>query len=160
MPLSELARKLGMNYKTAVYGFNELLKAGYIKRFTTLTAPHKDLSIIAVFVKYMVMKEDERLDAYAKRLFTHDDENPLVSRYLLKTSLIGSYDSFFMGTFDSVRKALKYGIGSYQKTLGSIAYNKMAYGAVDDVLLGRLPIRSMDLKKEYIESRSKGMLTL
>lgn len=154
MPLVALAEKMHMNYKTAVYNYKELLRRKYINKFTVTMPLHKEITIVAAFIKYLTMKEEARLRADVARFFISDDENPLVSRYLLKASLLGSYDSFFIGAFDSMRKAMKQGIRTYKNTMKGIASDRIVHAGVSEILMGRLPIRSMNVKKEYKEHRS------
>ncbi len=154
MTIAEIAEKMDMNYKTAVYSFKELLKTGYISRFTTLVPMRKEISVMAVFIKYLGMREDANIGINSSKIFTSDAENPLVSRYLIKASLLGAYDSFFMGAFDSMRKAVRYGLGAYRTRMRDIAKDRIVELGVREVLLGGLPIRNLNLKKEYKEHRS------
>ena len=62
--------------------------------------------------------------------------------------LIGSYDFFTLGAFDDFETAYKNDI-QYHKTLFKKQGIKIVYGEVDKVILGSLPIRSVDTKKEY-----------
>ena len=152
--LSEMARRMNMNYKTLLYSFRELLKTGYITRFTTIMPMRKEITVMAVFIKYLSMREDANLRINSSRLFTSDSDNPLVSKYLIKTSLLGTYDSFYVGVFDSMRKALRYGVGAYREVMDGISSDRIVALKVNDVLLGNLPVRSIDLKKEYREHRN------
>lgn len=154
IPLIKMAKMLNMNYKTLVYSFNELLKAGYITRFTTIIPMRKEVTVIGVLIKYLSMREDANLNINSSRLFTSDSDNPLINRYLIKTSLLGAYDSFFMGAFDSMRKAMRYGVGAYKEVMRGIASDRIVVLNIREVLLGNLPIRSMDMKREYREHRS------
>jgi DNA-binding Lrp family transcriptional regulator len=154
IPLTEMAKRMRINYKTLLYSFKELLKTGYITRFTTVMPMRKEVAIMAVLIKYMSMSENTNLRINSSRLFTSDSYNPLVSRYLVKASLLGAYDSFFVGAFDSMRKAMRYGIGAYKEAVSGITSDRIVALSVSGVLLGNLPIRSIDVKREYREHRS------
>jgi DNA-binding Lrp family transcriptional regulator len=149
--LKKMAKMLGINYKTCIYRFNELQKKRYIRRFTISLNLPKDISLMSLFAKYVPAEEEkvQRARDYSFRMFTEDDENSLISRYLMKVSLIGSYDSFTIGAFDNSRLGRKYLVRTYKKIFGGLSVVKLEYGEISNPLLGRLPIRSMDIKKEY-----------
>jgi len=148
----ELARQLSMNYKTTIYNFRELLKRNYIRGFTTIMNPPDDISLLSVFIRYALSDDTARLARLTEEMFTGDDKNSLLSRYLLKVSLVGSYDSFTIGAFDNMNRARKYCIKLYRDTFGRFAPVKLAYGEIEQVILGRLPIRSIDTAKSYKHS--------
>ena len=77
-----------------------------------------------------------------------DEETPLISRYLISGPLIGSHTLFVLSVFDSKASAYKYGL-SYHKKMYAKHGAKRASGEVKDVILGRLPIRSVNIKNEY-----------
>lgn len=147
----ELAKKLGLNYKTTIYRFNELVKKEYIKRFTIVMGLQEGLSFISIFSKYMPPEDTIKAKNITKEIFTTDDDNALVSRWLLKTSLIGSYDSYALGVFDNFSDGYKYGVKLYRSSLKRFAPVTTSYAQVVEVLVGSLPIRSVDLKKEFRE---------
>ena len=144
-----LAKALNMNVNTAVYNFNHLLELGYIKSFTAVmdSAP-KNISLMTFFSKYTPAEGYESAASNARMAFTSDDENSLISRYLITSPLIGSYDFFTLGAFDNKETAYKQDI-LYHKNAFKKFNVRMAYGEVKDIILGKLPIRSIDTKKEY-----------
>lgn len=148
MRFQELAKKLEMNVNTAAYNFNNLMKEDYIRGFTLATQIPKDISLMSFFAKYVPSKGYESASAIARACFTTDDEHPLISRYLITAPLIGSFDFFTLGAFDNSEIAYKKDV-LYHKNLFKKYKIKMLYGEVDEVLLGRLPIRSLNTKKEY-----------
>ncbi len=148
MSFQVLARALGMNVNTAVYNFNSLLKLGYIKSFTTTMELPMNVSLMTFFSKYTAAEGYENSAATARSTFTNDDDNPLISRYLITAPLIGSYDFFTLGAFDSKEIAYREDI-QYHKNAFRKFNAKILYGEVKEVLLGKLPIRSMDTKKDY-----------
>ncbi len=144
----ELAKALGMNVNTAVYNFNKLIKLGYIRSFTATVDAPKEVSLMTFFAKYTPSEGYESASATARGAFTEDDPNPLINRYLLTAPLIGSYDFFTLGAFDSPEVGYKNDV-LYHKNLFKKYNIKIFYGSVKDVLMGKLPIRSMDTKKDY-----------
>jgi DNA-binding Lrp family transcriptional regulator len=144
----ELSRRLGINYKTCIYNFN-LVKERYVKRFTIAMESPPKISFMSLFSKYVPTEAHEKASDYSRRLFTADEPNPLISRYILKSSLIGSYDSFAIGVFDSFKDSYEYLVQYYRKLFGGFAPIKIMYGELGAPLIGKLPINSMDIKKEY-----------
>ncbi len=67
---------------------------------------------------------------------------------LLSANLIGSYDLFLVGAFDNTEAAIKKFVGPYKKMYESQGI-KIIGGEVDKVILGKLPVRSVDTTKEY-----------
>ncbi|MEM3227789.1 MAG: winged helix-turn-helix transcriptional regulator [Candidatus Micrarchaeaceae archaeon] len=145
---AELSTKMNMHFNTVAYNFGRLLRKGYIKRFTLVMDIPKDVTIMTFFSKYSVLKGYESASAKARKAFMDDDADSLISRYLITAPLIGSYDFFTMGAFDSEKAALEHDI-LYHKSLFSDYKINIEYGVVDKVLLGRLPVRSIDTKSEY-----------
>jgi DNA-binding Lrp family transcriptional regulator len=144
----QLAKELKMNVNTVVYNFNKLVNLGYIKSFTATMDVPKDVSLMTFFAKYTPGEGYENASAIARNAFTKDDESPLISRYLITAPLIGSYDFFTLGAFDNAEIAYDNDV-IYHKNLFKKYNVKILYGEVREILLGKLPIRSMDTKKEY-----------
>lgn len=141
---NELSDLLKMNYKTTVYNFNNLVKSGYIKSFTIAMNLHQDISPITMFSKYIPPENNEEAIRLTKRLLTTDDPEPLVSRYILTASLVGSYDFFTVGIFDDFKTGYKYGIQYYRHLFRKYPPLKLEYGEIKEILVGKLPIRSID----------------
>ena len=158
--LKELARRMGMNYKTCIYQFNELLQKKYVKKFTIAMNMPESASFMSLFAKYVPSESHSRASSYSRLLFTKDEQNPLMSRYILKMSLVGAYDSFAIGVFDDFNDSYKYVVQAYKKLMGSLAPTEVEYGELGKPLLGMLPISSSDISKEYasIKHYSKGYL--
>ena len=144
----EMSKKLNMHFNTVSYNFSKLLKTSYIKRFTITMEKPKDMTLMSSFSRYKPTKDYESASANSRKAFMSDDDNSVVSRYLMTAPLIGSYDFFTLGAFDSPDAAYRYDIAYHKKTQQNQGV-RMAYAEVDRVLLGRMPIRSVDDKKEY-----------
>ncbi|MGI0100945.1 MAG: winged helix-turn-helix transcriptional regulator [Candidatus Micrarchaeaceae archaeon] len=144
----ELARNLNMNVNTAVYNFNKLVSLGYIKSFTATMDMPKDMSLMTFFSRYTPSDGYEGASSKARALFMSDDPEPLVSRYLLTAPLIGGYDFFTLGAFDNHETAYKEDVLCHKHIFRK--YNiRILYGDVRRILLGRIPIRSVDTKANY-----------
>ncbi|MDE1871384.1 MAG: winged helix-turn-helix transcriptional regulator [Candidatus Micrarchaeota archaeon] len=144
----ELAKELDMNVNTAVYNFNNIMRMGYIKSFTISIEPPKSISFMTFFSKYIPAEGYEDASAKARKAFTSDDENSLISRYIITAPLIGSYDFFTLGAFDSFSIGYREDVLHHKDLFRKFGIT-MLYGEIDRILIGRLPIRSMDTKSEY-----------
>ncbi len=151
MQMADIADNLGINYKTAIYRINELVKKKYIKRFTICMDPPKDSCLIGVFGRYLPPKDMAMASITTRRLFTNDDQSAIASRWQLKASLIGSYDTFAIGLFDNFYAAYSYGVKGFRSSLKSSGPISLSHARIGEVICGRLPIRNMDIKKEYRE---------
>ena len=143
-----LAKELKMNVNTVAYNFNNLMKFDYINGFTLAMDLPRELSLMSFFSKYIPAQGYENASMIARECFTSDDPDPLISRYILTAPLIGSYDFFTIGAFDNFKIAYRKDV-LYHKHVFKKYSIKMLYGEIDKVILGRLPIRSVDTKKNY-----------
>ncbi len=145
---NNISKELDMHVSSVAYNFNRLLKLGYIKRFTLSMDPPKDLSFMSFFAKYNPSRRYEVHCSIARKALMYDDPNSLVSRYLITAPLLGSYDFFTMGAFDNADVAYSADV-KFHKHVFKEDKVRVVHAAVDRVLFGRLPIRSLDTSKEY-----------
>ncbi|MEM3839317.1 MAG: winged helix-turn-helix transcriptional regulator [Candidatus Micrarchaeaceae archaeon] len=145
----QISQKLNMHFNTVAYNFKKLIKLGYIKRFTLVMRPQRNTSIISVFGKY-TMSENFEADAarFRKDILTNDDPQPIISRLAFSSQLVGSYDYFLIGVFDSYEKACKHLVQYYRENFRRHKI-KVLHGEIESLLIGDLPIRNIDVKKEY-----------
>ena len=143
-----MSEELDVHFNTVVYNFNKLLKSGYIKRFTLMMAPQPNMCTVAFWVKYTPKKDLEKSTAKLRRAFMSDDKYPITSRYAICAPLIGSYDHFGIGVFDGYRSAYEHLVQYHRQSLGH-HMSKIVYGEVDRILVGRLPMRSIDTRADY-----------
>ncbi|MEM0147379.1 MAG: Lrp/AsnC family transcriptional regulator, partial [Candidatus Micrarchaeaceae archaeon] len=149
MSFQALSQALGMHFNTVTYQFNKLMKSGYINRATIALQPQpKDFVLMSFFAKYAPREGYEERSAKARKAFMSDDKDSLVSRYLICAPLIGTYDFFTLGAFDDEKIAMKKDI-MYHKSLFKEDKIKMKHAVIERMLLGNLPIRSIDTAKEY-----------
>ncbi len=144
----QMSDKLGMHFNTMVYNFRGLRKSDYIRRFTLTMAPQPNMYTMAFWVKYSPRKDLEKSAAKLRRAFMSDDKYSIASRYILCAPLIGSYDHFGIGVFDSYREAQEHLVQYHKQSLGP-HLSRIFYGEVDKMLIGRLPMRSIDTKADY-----------
>ena len=145
----EMAKRLGMRFHVLLYNYRKLLKAGYIKRFTIVEKPVPRTVMMYYFAKLTLTDLFAQCAANARKALMYDDRYSLVSRYSFCSQLIGSGDFFVMGVFDNRKIGYRNGVLYYKSAMES-QKAKMTYGIIDKVLLGRLPLRSMDEKREYL----------
>ena len=144
----EMAEKLGMQFHILVYNFKKLLKTNYIRRFTIVEKPVANTVMMYYFAKLTLTGLFAQCAANARKALMYDDQYPLVSRYSFCSQLIGSGDFFVMGVFDNKKVGYRNGVLYYKNAMES-QKAKINYGIIDKVLVGSMPLRSVDEKKEY-----------
>lgn len=148
LSFQSMSRTLRMHFNTVAYNFSKLKETGYIKRFTATLEPIKEAVFLTFFSTYRMGEGYEEGSAITRRVFMADDRDPLISRYLMCSPLIGSYDFFTIGAFDDLKTAVRKDVMLHRQILRNYD-TRIAYAYVDRVLLGRLPIRSLDSRKVY-----------
>lgn len=149
IPLSKISKELGMHFNTVGYNFNKLLKMGYIKRFTIATNIPKNAVAMSTFVKYTLTDKYEAESVEIRKAYRSSAiQYPVASRYAVICQLIGSDWAFLMGIFDNHDMAYDHMVKKYKQTFAS-QQAKIEYGKIDRIMIGRLPIRSVDSSKEY-----------
>lgn len=147
--LTQLSKRLGLNYKTTVYTFNSLMKLGYIRRFTITLGVYDKISIMTMMEKFIPTLNYEGVEAISKKFFTIDDRLPLVNRVVLSSNSFGAYDFFMLGAYDDFETGYEHAVKFYNKVYKDYDISETEYGEVKDVLVGRLPLRSVDAAKEF-----------
>lgn len=145
----ELSNALGMDYSSTVYLFKKLLKLGYINRFTITMDQPKDICLMSMVSRFIPTSDYAGIGGLVRRFYTADDKDSLISRYLMAMPLVGSYDFFTLGAFDNGNKAYDNNVLAYKREFKR--YNKIdiRYAEITKVLVGRLPLRSIDATKEF-----------
>ena len=147
--LNRLSKEMRMNYKSTVYNFNSLVGQGYIKRFTICLDPGKNVSLITMFETFIPTLDYAGVEKVSDAYFKPDDRNPLISRNLLVSHLVGNYDYFSLGAYDNFKAGYENGVKRYQRMFKDFELKKVEYGEVSEVLIGLLPVRSVDTAKEF-----------
>ncbi len=144
----EMAKKLHVRFHVMVYNFKKLLKTDYIRKFTITEKPIKNTVVMYYFAKLTLTNLFARSAATARKALIYDDEYPIVSRYLFCSQLIGTGDFFVLGVFDNRKIGYSRGILHYKNAMETQKV-KIGYGVLDKVLVGRMPLRSIDNRREY-----------
>jgi Lrp/AsnC family leucine-responsive transcriptional regulator len=148
LSFQQLSKELGIHFNTVKYNFDKLVKIGYIKRATITMSLVKGLSFVSLFDDYTPTNGFEASSAKARLAIKFDEETPLISRYLVSATLIGSHTLFILSVFDNKASAYRYGL-SYHKSMYARHGAKRIDGEVKELVLGRLPVRSVNIKNEY-----------
>ncbi len=144
----EMSAKLGVHFNILIYDFKKLLKTGYIRRFTIVERPVEDATMMYYLAKLTLTNLFDRCAANARMALTYDDRYPVISRYSFCSQLIGTGDFFALGVFDNRQAGYSNGVLYYKNAMKTQDV-KMNYGTIDRVLVGKMPLRSIDDKKEY-----------
>lgn len=144
----KISKATGMHFNTTAYNFKKLLKHGYINRFTLTIQPVKGLTIMSIFGKYIISGNFENDAVIERRALMSDDEYSLIGRYILSAQLVGSFDWFSIGVFDDLQTAYRNGVAYYKMAMKRQNV-RAEHGTIEEVLLGRLPLRSWDTNKHY-----------
>lgn len=145
----EMSRKLRTRFNVLIYNYKNLMKTDYIRRFTTVVKPVKNTAMMYYFAKLTLTNRFEQCAAEARKALMHDDQYPLISRYSFCSQLIGTGDFFVMGVFDNRKIGYSGGVLHYKNAMRTQKI-KMSYGVIDKILVGRMPLRSVDDSKEYM----------
>ncbi len=144
----EMSKKLGVRFHVLVYNFKKLLKTDYIRKFTITEKPVKGSVVMYYFAKLTLTNLFAQSAAAARKALMYDDQYPIVGRYLFCSQLIGAGDFFVLGVFDSRKVGYSRGVLHYKNAMETQKV-KIGYGVLDRVLVGRMPLRSVDNRKEY-----------
>jgi DNA-binding Lrp family transcriptional regulator len=146
--IQQLSKGLGKHFNTVTYTFNKLVGSGYIKRFTLTMGRQADMVPARFLIKYMVKEHRERDSAKARLAIKADDKDSIVNRYIFNSSLVGAWDHFGLGVFDSYKTGYEHCVGYYKQTMGRHIV-RMDFDTIEKVLIGRLPLRSIDTRAAY-----------
>ena len=148
LPAGKLARSLGLPQSTLAYRLRGIMDEGYIKRFTLVMDKLGGVSSVGFFGKYAI-KEGFETDASRQRQsFFADDRFPISNRYIFVSQLVGSYDFFAIGVFDSFNAAYREGVLNYRKNMKRHLV-RLRNAEIKKVILGSITIRSLDVEREY-----------
>ena len=146
--IHQLSKSLGRHFNTVKYTLEKLVKSGYVKRFTLTLSCQRRMVPACFMIKYIIKEHREKDSSRARRGITYDNPDSIVNRYIFNSSMVGSWDLFGMGVFDNYDVGYEHCAMFYKQTMGRHIV-KIDFSAIDKVLIGRLPLRSIDVKKGY-----------
>ncbi|MCL4374209.1 MAG: Lrp/AsnC family transcriptional regulator [Candidatus Marsarchaeota archaeon] len=147
--LNEMGAKLGIGEETLNYYVKKLYGDGVIKRFTAVPGIDVYKSSFAAFMNYQISKgvlsriDRERHELY----FSEPEELPVLNNIQEMWTLSGVAQAFMMGAFESSeqsRELIKRHSEIYKPDNPEVKYAE-----IKNVLVGTLPFRNLDIKKDY-----------
>lgn len=149
--IRELSGKIGLNEDLTRYYLIKLEKEGIIKKFTTIiTKPQENVNIL-LFTTYIFREGYVGRILYKRKHVFFKEENPLpdCNEYQMVASLNGIVEDFVWGIYktekEAQEKCVQVNKAIYEKDSPS-----MRYGYVDKVVKGFMPIRSINIKDNYV----------
>jgi DNA-binding Lrp family transcriptional regulator len=149
MGYQDIARKLNEDVATIRYRIGVLSRMNLIKRFTvTLRKPPTEYNM-AFFMKCSFTEGIKNRYAKAYEYYvSSDDKLPIVNKFQYLAFTSGSYILFGIGCFESLESAFR-DITIAHKEIYKYDSPTVYSARITDVVKGELPIRNIDLKKEY-----------
>ncbi|MEM4067046.1 MAG: winged helix-turn-helix transcriptional regulator [Candidatus Micrarchaeaceae archaeon] len=147
--LGAISKAIGMDAEMVRYYMKKLEKAGIIKRYTAIMTNGVPKSRIAAFINYHVTSGiEERIAMERRRLYFAEPDEPYAANSLQEMwSISGAAQAFLLACFDS-ESACEAMISEHNRI-----YRKdrpaVTKAFIDNVLLGFLPFRNMDVKSSY-----------
>ena len=149
--LSDMAKIIGIGKGTVRYRLFRLMKSGIIKRFTLAVQNPPQKCQLLYFVNYAFNKGvRDRFLELRKRYFSIDDlEHPLLGTIQFAAQLSGSFRSFGIAISNTEEEAVSNVIDMSRSVL--LKDNPvMIYARITKVIKGLLPLRSLDIKTNYL----------
>jgi DNA-binding Lrp family transcriptional regulator len=145
----EMGDALHENVATIRYRLGVLTKMNLIKRFTVILRKPPTEYNTAFFMKCSFTTGIKNRYAKASEYYIDSDEKlPIVNKFQYLALTSGSYILFGIGCFESMESAFKDTVIAHK---GLYKYDSpVVYSAkITEVVKGELPIRNIELKKEY-----------
>ena len=148
IPIQKLSESLGASTKKIGYMLDRLIKNGVIRRFTIVASSPKNTIQVAMRLNISPKENIETVAPAIRKIWKSDEEWPISNRYPLISSLIGEWSTFILGTYDNYAAAKTRSIDLLRRTYGAhLEYINI--DIVDKILMGRLPIRSIEPSTNY-----------
>jgi DNA-binding Lrp family transcriptional regulator len=140
---------VSVDVETVRYRIKRILKLGLIRRFTTIARkPPKDYSIAFLANYELAPGIVERYNEARTYYTTIDGKLPLFNSFHYLALLSGSYLLFGLGSFENEETAIKQAIMEH-KEIYKEDNPEVSYGKITNVIKGAMPIRNIDLGKDY-----------
>ncbi len=148
MPLEELARRCSVPPSTAHYHLESILGAPYVKRCTIVMqkSPYPVTNI--GFYGYRIGRTFVSSNLRRRRLVLSEESSLAASSQLvLSFNTVGDFDDILVKSFDTLEACQAY--SERQHGLSPAFATPIKDGVVMNVIHGALPVRNLDVKKEY-----------
>lgn len=148
MPLEELAKKCGIPPSTAHYHLYSILNAGYVKR-CTMIMQKSDYPITNIDTHgYHIGKEFWRRNLQGRNALLNEETGLSASNQLIASfNGVGAFDDILFKSFEKLEDCQAHN-EMYTGFFSKIStHHKSAI--VMNVIQGALPVRNLDVKREY-----------
>jgi DNA-binding Lrp family transcriptional regulator len=148
-----LSGKLGIGEDLTRYYMLKLEELGIIKKFTTIitrTAPRVNIILFANYVfreGYVNRVLHKRLSVYFKK----DDPLQVCNEYQMVTTMSGAEYDLVWGAYKTEKEA-KSNCVQLHESIFEKDSPSIRYGYVDGVVKGFMPIRSIEIKDNYVST--------
>ncbi len=149
MTYSAMSKKLGQPIEVIRYRMRKIMKSKMIKRFTiALTKPPTEYNM-AFFINYEYVPGIFQRHTKANQYYQEIDEKlPIINTFQFLSLMSGSSMGFGIGCFENEEDAIRKAIIK-QKELYREDNPNITFAKITDVIKGYLPVRNIDMKKEF-----------
>jgi DNA-binding Lrp family transcriptional regulator len=149
MSYREIANIIDANVETVRYRLARIMKIGIVRRFTTVLRRSPMSYNMAFFINYeMAPGIRQRYDEAMKYYTRVDGKLPLINSFQYLALMSGSHTMFGIGCFESEEAAMRKVVMEH-KEIYKEDNPKVRYAKITKVIKGTLPLRNMDLAKDY-----------
>jgi DNA-binding Lrp family transcriptional regulator len=147
--IRDLANKLGMSEDLATYHMQKLVKAGVIRRFTTIITKLKCSSII-YFARYVFDEHyisginEERKVTY----FRKEAQVPVFNDFQMVLSVSGAEDHAAWISKDTIKDAMGEIVS--HKRIFRRERPKITYAVLEKPVKGLMPMRNLGIRENYV----------
>lgn len=144
-----VAKKVKVDVETIRYRIKRMMKMKLVRRFTAVASTPPGGYAIAFFANYelapgIIERYKEAKEYYIKS----DGTLPTFNAFQYLALLSGSHLLFGMGRFDNEESAIKHVVMEH-KEIYKEDNPEISYGRITKVVKGLIPIRNIDLAKDY-----------
>ncbi|MDE1768679.1 MAG: AsnC family transcriptional regulator [Candidatus Micrarchaeota archaeon] len=147
---SALSKKAGENVDTVRKRTKRLLRSEIIKKYTAiLSKPPAYQYNIAFFINYRFCPDIADSYTKLKGYYTElDEKSQLINPFQYIATTNGSYSLFGIGCFRDEETAITGAVLAH-KEIFKAADVEISYAKIREVVYGNLPIRNIDIRKEF-----------
>lgn len=150
MSYLDIAKAVKANVETVRYRMNNILRQGIIRRFTTMLKNPPLEYNAAFFINSETLANGVRgrYTNAMKYYINVDEKMPLINSFQYIGLMSGSHTVFGVGCFDSEEAAIKKVVMAHREIYKE-DNPKIEYAKIKNVIKGSMPMRNMDLAKDY-----------
>ncbi|MEM3791106.1 MAG: winged helix-turn-helix transcriptional regulator [Candidatus Micrarchaeaceae archaeon] len=145
----EISKKVGISEDSVRYRTFRLKEMGLIKRFTMAYMSPPLNHVFCALFNYVFSQDIGFKAAKARNAyFDQESELGIQNKYNLLVSMTGSYRFMMFVSGETTENALEIGVMKHKSIFGN-SISSSACAEVKKIVKGYLPIRNIDLKKDY-----------